>query len=360
MDLAEAVSVVSRASGAKQVNPVLEGIKLTANAKEGTLTLSATDLDIYLKRVIRADIKKEGEVIVPGRLFADYVRKLDKSQISITAEGDTIIVKHGDNVFNFQGFVREEYPDIVTLKADPHFSIKAEALKDLINKTTICASTDDSRPVLRGVLFEIDGAELTAVALDGFRLARVQKTISNHRDKTTIIIPAKSLTEIGKLLSDENGEINLIIENKFLQVNIGNTTFASRLIEGDFINYGQIIPKTNVSDIVVETSAFMHAVERAGLLVRSDRINLVTVKVGDKKIFINSTNEIGKINELVAASLTGKDMTISFNAKYLFDALRNIDNEFIKLSLTGEHSPATITASKDSDYLFLILPVRMN
>ena len=358
LDLAEAVSVVSRASGAKQINPVLEGIKLTA--KGGMLTLSATDLDIYLKKTVRADIKKEGEVIVPGRLFADYVRKLDKSQISITAEGDTIVVKHGDNAFNFQGFVREEYPDIVTLDSDPYFSIKSEAFRDIIAKTTICASNDDSRPVLRGVLFEIDGAEITAVALDGFRLARVQKGISNHKDRTQIIVPSKSLLEISKLLADENGEINVCLENKFLQVSIGNTVFASRLIEGEFINYGQIIPKTTVSDIVVETSAFMHAVERAGLLVRSDRINLVTLKIVDKKIQINSTNEIGKINELVAASLTGKDMTISFNAKYLFDALRNIDNEFIKLSLTGEHSPATISASKDGDYLFLILPVRMS
>ncbi|MCL2586742.1 MAG: DNA polymerase III subunit beta [Firmicutes bacterium] len=356
-DLAEAVGVVSRASGAKQINPVLEGIKLTA--KEGKVVASATDLDIYLKKTVKADIKQSGEVIVP-RVFVDYVRKLEKSQVSITAEGDTIVVKHGDNVFNFQGFAKEEYPDIVSLKADPHFSIKADALKDIISKTTICASTDDSRPVLRGILFEIDGAELTAVALDGFRLARVTKVISNHKDKTSIIVPAKSLVEISKLLADENGEVNLVVENKFLQVSIGNTVFASRLIEGEFINYGQIIPKSFSSDIVVETSAFAHAVERAGLLVRSDRINLITLKIVDKKIQINSTNEIGKINELVAASLTGKDLTISFNAKYLFDALRNIDDSFIKLSLTGEHSPATITASKDGDYLFLILPVRMS
>ena len=358
LDLAEAVGVVTRAAGAKQINPVLEGIKLTA--KDGQLVLSATDLDIYLKKTVRADVKVPGEVIVPGRLFADYVKKLDKSQISITAEGDTIVVKHGDNVFNFQGFDKTEYPDQITLKSNPHFSIKAEALKDLISKTTICASTDDSRPVLRGVLLEIVGSTLTAVALDGFRLARVEKQISNHADKTNIIVPAKSLNEIAKLLGDENGEINIVIENKFIGVSIGNTVFASRLIEGEFINYSQIIPKATTSDLVVETSAFAHAVERAGLLVRSDRINLITLKINDKKIQISSNNEIGKINELVAASLTGKDLTVSFNAKYLFDALRNIDNEFIKLSLTGEHSPATITATKDSDYLFLILPVRMS
>lgn len=358
LDLADGVATVARASGAKQINPVLEGIKLTATS--GTLTLSATDLDIYLRKTVRADVKKDGEVIVPGRLFADYVRKLDKSTISITAEGETIVVKHDDNVFNFQGFLREEFPDIVSLKSDPHFSIKADDLKDLISKTVICASTDDSRPVLRGVFFEIEGNSLSAVALDGFRLARVTKTISNHKGKTSVIIPAKSLQEIGKLISDDNGEINIVIENKFVQVAVGNTILSSRLIEGEFINYSQIIPKSYVSDIVIETKALSHAVERAGLLVRSDRINLVTLKIADKQILINSTNEIGKINEKVSASLAGKDMTISFNAKYLFDALRNTPHDFLKLSLTGEHSPAIITGSKESDYLFLILPVRMS
>ena len=358
LDLAEAVATVARAASAKTINPVLEGIKL--DAKGDTLTLSATDLEIFIRKAVRADIKQEGTVIVPGQLFTNYVRRLDKSSLSITGNSEHIIIEHGGNDCNFQCLPIDEYPTIVNLTEKPYFSIKEEALRDLITKTTPCASTDDSRPVLRGVLFELDGEKLTGVALDGFRLARVEKTVANHKGKTQVIVPARSLEEVKKLLSDSGGEINIIIENKFLQINVGGTTIASRLIEGEFINYQQILPKDFSTNAAVEKNAFDHAVERAGLLVRSDRINLVTLKIAEKQILVSSTNEIGKIKEIVPASITGKDLSISFNAKYLFDALRTIGNDFIKLQLTGEHSPAVITPAKDGDFLFLVLPVRMN
>jgi len=356
LDLAEAVNVVARAANARTVNPILEGMKLVA--KGGKLTLSATDLEIYINKTIRADVKVEGTVVVPGKLFSEYVRKISGSQISVTVEGNTVVINHGDSVCNFQTLLLAEYPDIVKLKAKPHFSIKSEALRDFIGKAAFSASSDDSRPVLKGVLCELKGETMTGVALDGFRLSRVQKQIANHAGDATIIIPARALEETRKLLGDDNGEVNVTIENKFFEVSLDGTTFASRLIDGEFINYKQIIPASFDNSVVVEKSAFEHAVERAGLLVRNDKINLVTLKISDKRIGITSTSEIGKIAEVIDASLSGKDIAISFNAKYLYDALRASGNDFVKLQYTAETSPCIITGAKDSDYLFLILPVR--
>jgi len=360
LDLAEAVATVSRGTNAKSINPILEGIKLTA--KDGALTLASTDLEIYIQKKIRADVKQDGVVIVPGRLFSEYVRKLEKASVSITADDNTVVITHGDNVCNFQCLAIEEYPDIIGLSAKPHFTIKSEALRDVISKTTISASTDDSRPVLKGVLFELTGENLTTVALDGFRLSKVEKKVANHAEDLKIVIGARSLEEVKKLLTDDNGEVAIVVEGKFFQVALANTIFASRLIEGDFINYLQIIPKSFAAEVIVERSAFSESVERAGLLVRSDRINVITIKTADKQILINSTNDIGKINEIVPASIAGKEISISFNAKYLFDCLRNIQNDFIKLCLSGELSPCVITAAKqkDCDYLFLVLPVRIS
>ena len=358
LDLAEAVNVVARAANAKAVNPILEGMKLVA--KDGKLTLSATDLEIYANRTIRADIKVEGTVVVPGKLFSEYVRKISGSQISVTVEGNTVVINHGDSVCNFQTLLLAEYPDIVKLKAKPHFEIKGDALRDFISKAIISASSDDSRPVLKGVLCEIKGSQLTGVALDGFRLSRVQKQIVNHGGDTKIIVPARALEEVRKLLGDDSSAVSITIENKFFEVSLSGTTFASRLIDGEFINYKQIIPATFDNNVVVERTSFEQSVERAGLLVRNDKINLVTLKISDKKIGITSTNEIGKIAEVVDAKLTGKDISISFNAKYLFDALRASGNDFIKLQYTAETSPCVITGAKDGDYLFLILPVRTN
>ena len=358
LDLADAVNTVARAASARAINPILEGIKLVA--KDGKLTLSATDLEIYVKKTIRADIKVEGTVVVPGKLFSEYVRKTEKTQINITSESDTIIIKHGDSVCNFQTMLLAEYPDIIKLNGKPHFSVKSADFRDFISKATISASSDDSRPILKGVLCEIKGSTITGVSLDGFRLSKVTKQIANHAGDISIIIPARSLEETKKLLSDDNGEVNITIENKFFQVSINNTTFASRLVDGEFINYSQIIPDSFDSSVVVEKNAFEQSVERAGLLVRNDKINLVTLKICDKKVDISSNNEIGKIAERVDASLTGKDMTISFNARYLHESLRASSSDFVKIQFNTEIGPCIVTAAKNSDFLFLILPVRMN
>jgi len=358
LDLAEAVSAVSRASNARAINPILEGIKLTAG--DGTLTLAATDLEMYIQKTIRADVKTNGTVVVPGKLFAEYTNKLGNHSVSLTLEGDSMLITHGDNVCNFQCLLLVEYPDIIDIKKKPHFSIKSKDFTDFITKARISASLDDSRPILKGILCEIAKDTITGVSLDGFRLSRVKKAITNHGGEMKIVVPARSLDEIKKLVADDSGEVSVIIDNKFFQVNINKTTFAGRLIDGEFINYAQIIPAKFDSGVVVERAAFETAVERAGLLVRNDKINLITLGITDKLIAITSNNEIGKIAEKVPASLSGKDTRISFNAKYLFDVLRATSDEFIKINFNGELSPCTIESAKAGDYLFLILPVRMS
>jgi DNA polymerase-3 subunit beta len=358
LDLAEAVSTVCRASTARAINPILEGIKLVA--KENTLTLSATDLEMYIQKTIRADVKQDGIAVVPGKLFSEYVGRLGESSVSLTSEGENMVINHGENVCNFQCFLPVEYPDIINLDKKPHFSIKSESFRDFIQKAKISASTDDSRPILKGVLCEIEKDKITGVSLDGFRLSKIEKTVANHAADVKLVVPARSLEEIKKLIADDNGEVSVIVDNKFFQVNLNKTTFAGRLIDGEYINFRQIIPAKFESCVVVEKSAFERAVERAGLLVRNDKINLVTLCIADKFISITSNNEIGKIAEKVPAALTGKDTKISFNAKYLYDVLRAITDEFIKINFNGELSPCVIENAKEGDYLFLILPVRMS
>ncbi|MCL2228827.1 MAG: DNA polymerase III subunit beta [Firmicutes bacterium] len=359
IELAEAIGIVGRAVGAKSMNPILEGIKLTA--KDGQLIIAATDLEVYIQRTICANIESEGTTVVPGKIFGDYVAKLKESVVELALlKGDHMTIKHGDNVGDFQCMLAIEYPDIVNIDKKPHFSIKSEALRDFIAKTRVSVGQDDSRPVLKGVLCEIAGKRLTGVSLDGFRLSKINKTINNHADDLKVIIPGRSLEEIRKLVGDDNGEVSIIIDNKFFQVNINKTMFAGRLVDGDYINYAQIIPDSFTTNVVVEKSAFEFAVERAGLLVRSDKVNLVTVDASDKTVAITSNNEIGKISEKVAAKIEGRDIKISFNAKYLYDVLKAINDEFIKISFGTELSPCIIESAKNGDYFFLVLPVRMS
>ena len=358
MDLAEAVAVVSRATNARTINPILEGIKITA--RNGTLTFAGTDLEMYIQKTIVADVQSEGVAVVPGKLFNEYVSKLGKSSVKLELTGDNICITHGDNTCNFQCMLVIEYPDIVNINKKPHFTIKSDAFCDFITKTRVSVGQDDSRPILKGILCEIDKDKITGVALDGFRLSKTEKPIKNHATETKVVVPARCFDEIKKLIGGDNGEVSVIIDNKFFQVNINKTTFAGRLVDGDFINYAQIIPPKFESSVIVEKTAFEQAVEREGLLVRSDKINLITLNISDKTIAITSNNEIGRIAEKVPANLSGKDIKISFNAKYLYDVLKAITDEFIKINFNGELSPSTIVAAKPNDYLFLILPVRMS
>jgi DNA polymerase-3 subunit beta len=357
MDLADAVSVVGRAASARVMNPILEGIKLTA--KNGTLTLAATDLEIYLQKTIRADVDAEGVCVVPGRLFGEYVGKLGKSSVGLTLEGENLKITHDDNVANLQCLLLVEYPDTLSSSKKPHFSIKSEQLRDFIAKTRVSVSADDSRPILKGVLLEIGKDKVVGVALDGFRLSRVEKPIENHAAETKVVVPGRSLDEIKKLIADDNGEVSIIIDNKFFQVNVNKTVFAGRLIDGEFINYHQIIPSKFESNAIVERAAFEQAVERARLLVRSDKVNLVTLNFTDKAISITSNNEYGRISEKVKTALTGKDMKIAFNAAYLSDVTRATTDEFLKINFSTELSPVVVTSAKAADFLFLVLPVRI-
>ena len=355
--MAEAVSTVARGTNTRALNPILEGIKLTA--KNGTLTLAATDLEMYIQKTIRADISTEGTCVVPGRLFTEYCQKLGRNSVGLGLNGDTMEISHGDNLGKFQCLLLIEYPDIININKKPHFSIKCDALRDFITKARVSVSMDDSRPVLKGILCEIVKDKITGVALDGFRLSRVEKPITNFADDKKVVIPARCFDEIKKLIADDNGEVAIVIDNKFFQVTLNKTIFAGRLIEGEYINYAQILPTKFEGNVVVERAAFESAVDRAGLLVRNDKVNLVTLTLADKSITIFASNDNHRINEKVPANLSGKDMKISFNARYLADVLNATNDDFLKMSYSGELSPCIIENAKSGDYLFLVLPVRL-
>ena len=356
-ELAEAVATVSRASNARAINPILEGIKITA--KDGAVTLAATDLEMYVQKTIRADIQIAGTAVVPGKLFSEYIGRLGAHPVTVSMEGETMRVVHGENVLAFQCLLLVEYPDIINISKKPHFSIKSDDLRDFITKARVSASGDDSRPILKGILCEVGKDTMTGVALDGFRLSKVEKPVKNHADEIKVVVPVRSFDEIKKLIADDNGEVSVILDKKFFQINIGKVVFAGRLIDGEFINYNQIIPTKFESNVVVERAGFDKAVDRAGLLGRSDKINLVTLGITDKLVSITSNNEIGQIAEKVAAKLTGKDIKIAFNAKYLSDVLKATAAEFVKISFNGELGPCIIEPAKAADHLFLVLPVRI-
>ena len=358
LDLSDAVLKVLRATAVRTTNPILEGIKLSA--KEDTLTLSATDLEISIEKTIQADVKVAGEIVVPGKVFADFVKKLSNEQIELTVtDSNTLKIKYTDSEGVLQCLNADEFPIIKDLTAPDRITLSPAELKDIIDKTIFSVAVDDARPILKGCLFEIENNVLTAVALDGYRLAMVKTKVAATASKMSCIIPAKSLSEISKLINLENDSVDILVSQNHLLIDDGQIKINTRLLEGEFINYKQVIPNNSNTTVIVSRAQLEDGLERASLLARMDKNNLVRFDIKGNVLTITSASNIGNVTENITISIEGKDITIAFNARYLSDCMHTISDEFIKLNFTSQIAPCTICSAESDKYLYLILPVRI-
>lgn len=359
LDLCDAVLTVSRAINNKAANPVLEGIKLSA--EEETLTLTATDLELSIQKKIKAEVKQEGQIVIPGRFFSEFVRKLANEKIELkTLDNGSLKVRYTDSETVVQILDADEFPDFKALDNAQNFTISQKNLKNLINKTIFAVAVDDTRPILKGCLLEIEENSIQAVALDGYRLALNRAEIKNSNFTTNIIIPARSLSEISKLLEDTEAEISVSVQKNFMMVDINGTMINTRLLQGDFINYKQILNLSQDTVVTINKKQFEDALERASLLSKMGQNNLVQFDIRDQNLCITSKSEIGNINENISIVFKGKELTIAFNARYFIEALRANNDEFVNLNFKEAQNPCLITSIGESrDYIFLILPVRL-
>ena len=358
LDLSIATAQVIKAISSKTTNPVLEGIKLTA--ENDTLKLSATDLELAIEKTIKADVKQEGETVIPGNFFSEFIKKLTDEKIELELNDKSKLkINYTDSESFIQCYNVLEFPNLNIIENGDSFTIKQKDFKTLINKSIFSTALDDTRPVLKGCCFEIEENNINSIGLDGYRLAFVKKPLTKTTIKTSIIVPAKSLTEICKFLEDNDEDITVYIQKNFLMVEFDNTKIITRLIEGDFINYKQIIPKDFTTSLTINKNVFEEAIERTSVLSRVDRNNLVKFDIKEKVLTLTSNSDIGNIKENIGISLKGNDLTIAFNSRYFSECLRTISDEAIKINFNMPSSPCIVTPSDGDEYLYLILPVRI-
>ncbi len=361
LDLSDAVLKVSKAIASKTTNPILEGIKLVAQGNE--LTLFATDLELSIEKKIRAEVKEEGETVVPGRFFSEYIKKLTNEKIELELnDKNGLTIKYIDSEGFIQCFSPDEYPAVSSVNTTEFFGITKNEFKDLINKAIFSVAIDDSRPILKGCLLEIGQDIIKAVTSDGYRLSVVRKVLSFSNITTSCIVPDKSLREISKLLDDSDDIINVYVQKNFLLIDLGDTKIITRLLEGEFLSYNQIISSSsNDTSITVNKAQLEDSLERASLLSKIGQNNLVKFEISEDTLYLTSNSEIGNIKEKLNIVLTGKDLVIAFNARYFLEAFRAIDNEFVKISFSSATNPCIITPidGEKEEFLYLILPVRM-
>ena len=358
LDLSDAVLKVSKALSAKSANPILDGIKITAAGD--TLSLLATDMELTIERRIKADVLMEGETVVVGKYFVDFAKKLENEQVELSRldEGQ-LQLKYSDSESELQVFPAENYPKIETDKDGDYFEISQKDFKKTVERTVFACSSDDSRPILKGCLFEINDGVLTVVALDGFRMAVCKKQV-NASGNFKAIIPSRTLIEMTRLSDKEDGTVKILLKKNTLMVELENTTLISRLIEGEFVKYNHILPSSFSDIVTVDKKAFNDSIERASIVARNDRYNIVKFEIKENIMTVSAKSEVGNVNENVNVILKGKDLTIAFNGKYILDFLKITDSETVKMNLNSPIDPCILQPSDDEDFLYLVLPVRIN
>ncbi len=365
--LLDRLSNVMRAISNQVTIPILTGIQIKVTERGVTLTGSDSNITIesFIPNEIDGEwlvtVEREGAIVIDARFFNEIIRKLPTDDVTIRVENNVkTIIRSGRSEFELIGSNAEEYPILPQLEDETQFELPAPLLKSMIQETGFAVSQQETRPVLTGVHWHIQQDQLYCVATDSHRLARRIAEVPNVSTPFNVVIPGKSLDELNKILSDKDDEISVTLTDQQVMFKTDYVTFYSRLLEGSYPDTSSLIPERGETIIRVKGKSLLQAIDRASLLAREHRNNIVHFETSNETITITSNSpEIGRVEEIVEAeTLEGEGLSISFSAKYMMDALKAIDSEEIDILFTGAMRPFILTAAESDAVLQLILPVR--
>lgn len=357
-DLMKGIQAVQNSVSSKSTLPILSHILI--EAKKNEIRLTATDLEIGVVMKIDGEVQEEGSITVPAKKFSEIVKELPAQQkilISVK-KGQSITIEAGKSYFRLMGLGREDFPQL------PDFSSKTDGikipqktLKGMIQLTSFAMSHDETRYVLNGILFSFKDKVLRLVATDGRRLAVVEKNLPEGNLKKDLIVPMKTIQELNRNLSDEGEALFYFKENQ-LQITLDSLTIISRLIEGEYPNYEQVIPKKIKEELKIGTQDFLQAARRASILTNQDSQSVKINIIKDRLIITKNTPELGEAREEVEVDYKGGELAIGFNPNFLIDVLKNMDDESVHFGFIDPEKPAVIRNGEN--YTYVVLPMQVS
>jgi DNA polymerase-3 subunit beta len=351
------VQMVQRAVSPKNPLPILSGIMF--NADKNTLKVTATDLEIGIECHVQVTTIEPGTIVIPARYITDIVRKLPDVPIDLITDtsNNTVLLKYSNSEVKLHGFNADEFPSFPTVENNVSVKIAAPILKEMLRQVLFAASTDENRPVFTGILFEIKDNNLLLVSTDTHRLALRRLDLKESVENTKVIIPGRTLSELVRIVGNSEELVTITLGGNQALFELKETVLVSRLIEGQFPAYDQVVPKNYKSRLRLKVKDLLESTERAALLTTSGK---QTIKLSCQQdlLLITANTEIGRIHEEINSFLEGDPMEIAFNASYLTDVLRAIGKEEIYFELNGPLSPGVVKPVDGDNYLALILPVR--
>jgi DNA polymerase-3 subunit beta len=355
--LLQGLQTVQNVVSTRTTLPILSNVLL--EAADGQLRLTTTDLDVGMRGGIEAAIEKPGAATLPARRLFTIVRELPSAEIHLEIDSKSVAsIRCGPSFFKILGLPQEEFPPLPKFEGAKTFTLRQKDLKDGLRKTSYAISTDETRYVLNGILFSFKDNKLTLVATDGRRLALVDIELEFPRShEVDIILPTKAVTELARLVSEE-GDVKMSVSENQVAFEVDGTLLVSKLIEGNYPNYRQVIPPEAKERITLERESFLNSVHRVSLL-SSEKSNSVKLVFSKNNIdIIANTPEVGEARESLPVSYKGRDFSVAFNPEFLMAPLRALPNDEVFLDLIDEMSPGVIKVQ--SPFLYVLMPMRIS
>ncbi|MBU0706234.1 DNA polymerase III subunit beta [Patescibacteria group bacterium] len=357
-DLLSALTATNKAVDTNNTLPVLNNVLLKAEGKK--LYFTSTNLEVAITYFIETDVKNEGEITIPSKLFTNYISYLKDDKLDILVEGGDIQIKTSDSKTRIKGIPASEFPPIPMVEKEGGMTVQAADLNRAIEQVVFAAALNTTRPILSGVYFVVEKDKLKLASTDSYRLSEKTLSVSNVTGNVNCIVPAKTIIELGSILNGMKEEsVSIVTSKNQIMFSVGPVELISRLIEGQFPNYEQIIPKSSKTQVEFDVGVLSLVLKRINIFARENN-NKIIVKVADKKVVITTeSTQYGEGEITLTTKITGDNNEIALNSQFLLDALGSIGQEQIVLEIGDKVAPVTLKPKDGKDYVHIIMPLKI-
>ena len=358
----KALNSVVKGVASKTTMPILEGILIQTNDNE--IKLTTYDLEIGIEYIMECEIKEQGSTVVNAIMFSEIIRKLPDTEIYISLNDKNLLeIECEGSLYKLATMNPEEFPELPKIEIENSIEVDQNVLKNMIRKTIFAVSSEENRPIFTGCLFEIENNKLNLVAVDGFRLALRSLFLNKPTQNFSAVIPGKTLNEVNKILSDSFDIVKIGVSKNQALFEMDNCKIVTRILDGEFLNYKNVIPSNWETRIRVNKNSIQNSFERISLIsasaIEKEKKYPVKVQVDIGKVIISCTNQTGDAKEELFVSTEGKNLEAGFNPKYFLDSLKAVEDEEVFIEFGTSISPCLIKSVENNDYTYMILPIRL-
>ena len=357
--LQNAIAVTSRAAAQKSSIPALEGLLLHADQ---TLTVSGYDMKTGIRTRVAAGIDQAGEIVLNARLFGDIIRRMPDDIVTVAADEKMMVhLSCGDADFDILGLSAADYPELPEVEDEYAVTLQQRTLRSMIEEVSFAVSTNESRPIHTGALFEIGGDVLTMVAVDGFRLAvRREKLEKLEGGSFSFVAPGAALSEVKSICADVEDSAAITLGKRHILFEVGETELICRRLEGEFLDYKASIPRKNPIAVIADTKALIESIDRVSVVISDKLKSPVRCLFDHDKVLLSARTGNGEARDICRLSGDGQGLEIGFNNRYLMEALRYAPAGTVRIELNTGISPAVIVPTEgEENFLYMVLPVRL-